>query len=183
MSLNKNSKDCSVLSHNKSSFNAVIWALRQPLHSVWKNYYARQRHQIRTEVNFCSRQIAKGLYNSTVHEKQVLRSFSHDLRTYYSCWWRHGFEKESAWWRQARAMEIRNILVLTNNRAGFVAMRNIKLMVFFQSIQNQSKLTRIRNTSQTIIPLQLVFSKLLPPEVNYSESELYINFEINLFNS
>ena len=62
-------------------------------------------------------------------------------------------------------------------------MRNIKLMVFFQSIQNQSKLTRIRNTSQTIIPLQLVFSKLLPPEVNYSESELYINFEINLFNS
>ena len=80
-------------------------------------------------------------------------------------------------------MEIRNILVLTNNRAGFVAMRNIKLMVFFQSIQNQSKLTRIRNTSQTIIPLQLVFSKLLPPEVNYSESELYINFDIDLLNS
>ena len=179
MSLNKNSKDCSVLSHNKSSFNAVIWALWQPLHSVGKNYYARQRRQIKTEVNFCSRQIAKGLYNSTVHEKQVLRFFSHDLRTYYSGWWRHGFEKESAWWRQARAIEIGNILALTNNRAGFVIMKNIKLMVFFQSIQNQSKLTRIRNTSQTITPLQLVFSKLLPPEVNYSESELYINFDIN----
>lgn len=177
MSLNKNSKDCSVLSHNKSSFNAVIWALWQPLHSVGKDYYARQRRQIKTEVNFCFRQIAKGLYNSTVHEKQVLLSFSHDLRTYYSCWWRHGFEKEGAWWRQARAIKIGNILVLTNNRAGFVVMRNIKLMVFFQSIQNQSKLTRIRNTSQTINSLQLVFSKLLPPEVNYIYSH------INLFNS
>lgn len=69
-------------------------------------------------------------------------------------------------------MEIGNILVLTNNRAGFVVMRNIKLMVFFQSIQNQSKLASIRNTSQTITPLQLVFSKLLPPELNCSESEL-----------
>ena len=58
-------------------------------------------------------------------------------------------------------------------------MKNIKLMVFFQSIQNKSKLTRIRNTSHTITPLQLVFSKLLPPEVNYSESELYIDFDIN----
>ena len=80
------------------------------------------------EVNFCSRQIAKGLYNSTVYKKQVLRFFSHDLRAYYlySCWWRNGFEKESAWWRQARAIEMGNILVLTNNRAGLVIMRNIK---------------------------------------------------------
>lgn len=179
MSLNKNSKVCGVLSHNKSSFNAVIWALWQPLHSVRRNFYARQRRQIKMEVNFCSRQIAKGLYNSRVHEKQVLRLFSHDVGTYYSCWWRHGFEKESAWWRQARAIEIGNILVLTNNRAGFVVMRNIKLMVLFQSIQNQSMLTRIRNTSQTINSLQLVFSKLLPPEGNYAESELYINFDIN----